>query len=100
MLRDFSKVKPVGFDWDESNRDKNWEKHRVDFRECEEVFSNRPLKIFYDQKHSQEEDRFLAYGMTDKRRKLTIVFAIRQNKIRVISARGQSSKERRIYEKE
>ena len=37
---DFDSI--VGFDWDEGNKQKNWEKHQVDFRECEEVFFNQP----------------------------------------------------------
>lgn len=98
MSRDFKKVKPLRFDWNEGNKYKNWEKHKVDFRECEEVFFNRPLKIFYDVKHSQKEGRFMALGITDKDRRLTVSFTIRGKKIRVISARDQSQKERRFCE--
>lgn len=76
-----------GFSWDKGNKDKNWLKHKVDFRECEEVFFNKSLKIFADKTHSQNEKRYVAYGKTVKQRKLTIIFTIRNNKIRVISAR-------------
>jgi len=92
------RLKPLEFDWDEANKDKNWEKHKVDFRECEEVFGNEQLRTFYDIKHSQKEDRFIALGMTNKNRKLYIIFTIRDRKIRVISARDMSRKEKRIYE--
>lgn len=92
------KVKPVEFDWDEANRDKNLVKHGVDFKECEEIFFNRPLKTFYDIKHSQKENRFIALGVTNKTRRLLIVFTVRSKKIRIISARDQSRKERRLYE--
>lgn len=88
----------IYFEWDEGNRDKNWLKHRVDYRECEQVFLNNPV-YFYDEGHSQKEERFIAYGITDQNRELFIVFTIRNNKIRVISARDQNKKERRIYEK-
>ena len=91
-------IKPIKFDWDKYNQCKNWEKHKVDFRECEQVFFNRSLKIFYDKGHSQEENRFIALGITDKNRKLYLVFTIRNKKIRVISARDMSRKERRFYE--
>jgi len=90
------KPKPLKFDWDEHNKHKNWEKHKVDFRECEQIFFNRPLKTLYDKKHSQKEERFIALGITDKKRKLIITFTIRNKKIRVISARDQSQKERRL----
>ncbi|MBI3955150.1 BrnT family toxin [Candidatus Gottesmanbacteria bacterium] len=92
-------VNPLEFDWDEGNKDKNWQKHKVDFRESEEIFLNKPLKIFYDIKHSQQEDRFVALGKTNEERELYIVFTVRNNKIRVISARNTSKKERRLYEK-
>lgn len=88
-----------GFEWDENNRNKNWLRHKVTNDECEEVFYNEPLYIFSDHKHSVKEKRLVAYGITDQKRKLTIVFTIRKNKIRVISARDQSKKERRVYEK-
>lgn len=89
---------PLSFEWDEGNKDKNWRKHKVHFREAEEVFLNKLLKIFPDTKHSIEENRFLAFGVTNKQRYLAIVFTIREEKIRVISARNQNRKERLKYE--
>ena len=97
MIKEAAGLRPLEFDWNKSNKDKNWEKHKADFRECEEVFSNKPLKIFYDTKHSQKEDRFIALGITNKNRKLYLVFTIRGKKIRIISARNMSRKERRFY---
>lgn len=99
MFRSKRIVKPVEFDWNEFNKEKNWHKHKVDFRECEEVFSNRPLKTYHDVKHSQNENRFAALGITYNYRRLYLVFAVRKNKIRIISARDMSRKERNLYEK-
>lgn len=93
------KIKPLAFDWDGGNKHKNWEKHKVDYKECEEVFLNRPLKTYYDVRHSQVEERMVAFGITNKSRPLYIVFTVRNKKIRVISARDMSRKERRFYEK-
>ena len=90
----------VGFDWDEGNKQKNWEKHQVDYRECEEVFFNRPLLIGDDTKHSSLEQRYYVLGRTDVGRTLFLVFTIRNNKVRIISARDQSKKERTIYERQ
>ena len=87
----------VGFDWDEGNKQKNWEKHQVDYTECEQVFFNKPLLVNEDIKHSSQEQRYYALGQSDTNRTLFIVFTIRNNKIRVISARDQSKKERMIY---
>lgn len=90
--------KPIAFEWNKGNINKNLKKHNVTDKETEEVFGNKPLKIFKDIKHSEKEQRFVAYGITDFDRSLTIVFTIREEKIRVISARNQNKKERRIYE--
>ena len=89
----------IGFDWDDGNRYKNEKKHQVQSVECEEVFFNKPLLLFADEKHSQNENRYYVLGKTRKNRKLFIVFVVRNNKIRVISARDMSKKEREIYEK-
>jgi len=90
---DFDSI--VGFDWDQGNRQKNWEKHQVDYRECEEVFFNQPLLIHEDTKHSSQEKRYYVLGRSDTGRLLFLVFTIRNNKIRVISARDQSRKKER-----
>jgi uncharacterized DUF497 family protein len=88
----------AGFEWDEGNLLKNWEKHGVSAGECEQVFFNRPLIAGHDKKHSQQENRFFALGHTDSARLLFVVFTIRNNCIRVISARNMSRKERKVYE--
>ena len=88
----------VGFQWDEGNIDKNYRKHGVHWTECEEVFFNDPLVVKPDVKHSKKEERFYALGKTNGGRLLFVVFTIRGDKIRVISARDMNKKERRIYE--
>lgn len=90
---------PLSFDWDKGNVDKSWKKHKVHFKEAEEVFLNRSLKIFPDIKHSIIEKRFQALGVTNNRRKLAIFFTIRNRRIRIISARNQNKKEGRKYAK-
>jgi len=88
-----------GFDWDDANRDKNWVKHGVAVGECEEVFFNLPLILQADRPHSQNEERYYILGQTNAGRYLFIAFSLRQNKIRVISARDMSKKERIAYAK-
>lgn len=89
----------IAFDWDKGNFEKSWKRHKVYFKEAEEVFFNKPLKTFKDAKHSQKEDRFVALGATDKGRKLYTVFTVRKGKVRIISTRDQSRKEKRLYAK-
>ena len=86
------------FEWDEGNIKKNWERHRVSHIECEEIFFNRPIIVKNDEPHSTGEDRYFVLGKTDAVRLLFIVFTLRGNKIRIISARDINRKERKIYE--
>ena len=90
----------TGFEWDAGNTDKNWEQHRVSRGECEQVFFNRPIRIAADLKHSDQEERFAALGQTSSGRLLTLVFTIRDERIRIISARSMSRRERSLYEQE
>ena len=57
------------------------------------------LSLIPDTEHSQEELRFQALGKTNNNRMLFLSFTIRNNKVRIISARDASKKERREYEK-
>ncbi len=87
----------VSFEWDDGNRTKNWLKHKVSTGECEEIFFNLPLLLTDDTEHSQIEKRYYVLGQTNSSRYLFIAFTIRESKIRVISARDMSRKEREIY---
>ena len=90
----------TGFDWDEGNKFKNWEKHRVDFRECEEVFFNKPLLVSKDEEHLSSEKRYRVLGRSDSNRLLYLVLTIRGDKLRIISARDQTKKEQIKYEQQ
>jgi uncharacterized protein len=94
---DMSLSKCTGFEWDEGNLLKNWEKHRVSASECEQVFFNRPLVAGPDFGHSRDEARFYVLGQADTGRCLFIVFTIRKKLIRIISARDMNPKERNTY---
>ena len=87
-----------GFEWDDGNLLKNWETHQVSPAECEQVFFNRPVVTGRDFNHSTLESRWYALGTTEAGRQLFVVFTIRENLIRVISARNMSRKERKIFE--
>jgi hypothetical protein len=86
-----------GFEWDEWNVNKNWQKHKVTYLECEEVFFNEPMVVQQDEVHSDSEPRYYVLGKTNRNRLLTIVFTIRNDKIRIISARDMNRKEKRVY---
>jgi uncharacterized DUF497 family protein len=88
----------LAFEWDAGNRGENWERHRVSDGECEEVFIQRPLLVADDPRHSAEEPRHLALGRTRTGRRLLLSFTVRQGRVRVISARDMSRKERKSYD--
>lgn len=90
--------KPLIFDWNEGNERKNLLKHKVTNTECESLFLNLPL-ILKDERHSKLENRYWALGTTTSKKYLHVTFTMRGNKIRVISARSMSRKERKVYEK-
>lgn len=90
--------KPIKFVWDRGNKDKNWIRHRVTDRECEEVFFNENKKIYKDKLHSDKEEKYILLGGTKRDRLLFVVFTIRNKKIRVISARDINRREVELYE--
>ena len=91
-----------GFDWDAGNARKSVDKHDVSQAEVEQVFFNDPLLTVLDTKHSTVEQRIHALGGSDDGRSLHVTFTLRysETKIRVISARDMSRKERSYYEQD
>jgi uncharacterized DUF497 family protein len=89
----------TGFDWDEGNAPKIWIRHGVSQGECEQLFFGEPLLIAPDPKHSTREERWAALGRTADGRALAIVFTLRADRIRPISARDMNRKERALYGK-
>jgi hypothetical protein len=68
--------------------------------EGEQVFFNYPFFTTVDTKHSEREERYVGFGQTNESRLLTVVFVIRNRKIRIISARDMNKKERAWYREE
>ena len=87
----------TGFEWDEGNAPKIWARHGVTQGACEQVFFGEPLWIVPDVRHSGSEKRWAAWGSTFEGRQLAIVFTLRGDRIRPISARDMSRKERERY---
>lgn len=89
----------AGFDWDDDNAQKNWQRHRVTPEEAEELFFNEPLVVRTDVRHSGREKRYQALGQTATGRRLFVAFTVRRQLIRVISARDMNQNEARLYGK-
>ena len=87
----------TGFQWDDGNDLKNWERHRVTPEEAEDVFFHDPLVVRADIRHSTQEKRYYALGQTATARRLFVAFTIRGSLLRVISVRDMNRKESDAY---
>ena len=86
------------FEWDPDKERSNIERHGVDFTEAATVFGD-PLELtISDPDHSVGEFRFLSIGHPARNRILVVSYTEREDRIRIISARTASPKERRQYE--
>ena len=86
------------FEWDPKKAETNKRKHKVSFQEGTTVFGD-PLAItFSDPDHSEDEERYITFGLSTQRRLLVVSHAARGNKTRIISVRLMTRKERKIYE--
>jgi uncharacterized DUF497 family protein len=96
MEPDFSIV--TGFQWDSGNLTKSAGRHGVSPEEAEEVFFRAPW-IINDTRLEDNEPRWAAIGQSERGRALRVLFTLRTGKIRPISCRPASRKERKAYEK-
>jgi uncharacterized DUF497 family protein len=86
------------FEWDARKAASNLKKHGVSFDEAVSVFDDPLAAIFDDQEHSEGERREIIVGYSVVRRLLLVSFTDRRNRVRVISARTATRKERQRHE--
>jgi uncharacterized protein len=87
------------FEWNKDKARVNLSKHEVSFDEAKTVFDD-PLYIdFYDPDHSKDEDRYIIIAQSDQGRLMVVSYTERKQKIRLISAREATRKEKEAYEK-
>ena len=86
------------FTWNEDKAAGNHKKHGIAFEEAATVFNDPYFIDFFDPDHSDDEDRFIIIGMSNRQRLLIVSYTERLNGIRVISARETTRQERTIYE--
>lgn len=87
------------FEWDSVKARRNIETHGISFDEASTAFKDMLSLTIHDPLHSNEEDRFILIGNSYRNRLLVVVHTERGNKIRIISARKATKKERKQYEK-
>ncbi|MEO8330388.1 MAG: BrnT family toxin [Candidatus Nanopelagicales bacterium] len=86
------------FEWDPAKARDNEAKHKVSFSEATEVFADSLSSSAPDPDHSLDEERFVIFGRTLKDRYLVVAFTDRGGKLRLISAREMTRRERQAYE--
>ena len=86
------------FDWDSNKASTNFRKHGITFNEAATVLGDPLATTFYDPEHSQEENRYVTIGFSERNRILVISHTDRHGVIRIISARKATGYERRFYE--
>jgi len=89
----------IRFAWDHAKAAENLRKHRVSFEEGTTVFADENARLKHDADHSQDEDRFILLGFSDRLRLLIVCHAYRENDlvIRIISVRKATTNESKQY---
>jgi uncharacterized protein len=87
------------FEWDPRKARINLRKHGVSFTEAGTIFGDDLAITVSDPDHSDNEDRYITIGWSDRRRLLIVSHTDRGDRIRIISARELTKTERKEYEK-
>ncbi len=90
------------FEWDYKKAKTNITKHQISFEDATSIFKDENMISIYDEKHSDNEDRWITIGMDLKTRTLIVIHTFISidkdtTKIRVISARKATKKEQKMY---
>lgn len=88
----------LSFEWDPRKAASNVRKHGVSFEEAVQVFGDPLARIFDDPDHSSGELRELIVGHATRQRLLIVSFVERGDRVRILSARRATRRERRDYE--
>ncbi|MEO5858785.1 MAG: BrnT family toxin [Pyrinomonadaceae bacterium] len=88
----------IDVEWDPEKDQLNAKKHKTSFAEAATVFDDPFAETIDDPDHSETEHRFVTVGRTSTGTLLVVVHTFRDDKIRLISARRPTRKERHNYE--
>ena len=88
----------MDFEWDDAKAEANERKHGVSFAEAMTVLADSLSLTGFDPDHSDDEDRYITMGLSAAGRLLLVSHTDRAEKVRIISARKVSRRERRDYE--
>jgi uncharacterized protein len=90
------------FEWDPNKASSNLIKHGVTFDEAATIFKDSKAISIFDPDHSEDEERWLTLGISDKGKLLVVVHTFREEGddsiiIRIISGRKATKKELKTY---
>ncbi|HLB43303.1 MAG TPA: BrnT family toxin [Gammaproteobacteria bacterium] len=86
------------FGWDYKKAITHAKKHLATFDEAMTCFYDPHQVAFYDPDHSEDEDREIMIARSNHNRMLLVCYTIRDEKIRIISARLATKREINDYE--
>lgn len=86
-----------GYEWDPKKAAANLRKHGVDFADAATAFSDESALRMTDHISSVDEDRFVLLGTSAPGDVLVVVYTWRGERIRIISARNATPRERMLY---
>ncbi len=85
-------------EWDENKNTINFQKHGISFETAALVFADDDRIEYYDRLHSADEDRYIVIGCVHD--VLFVVYTMRNEATRIISARRATPLERKLYYEE
>lgn len=90
----------MNFEWDARKAAANLRRHGVSFEEAATVFGDRLATTYEDPAHSEDERRELTFGFSANGRALVVSHCERAKRVRIISARPMTRRERRQHEED
>ncbi len=91
-------VHTIEFEWDEDKAEKNLKKHGIDFADAVSALEDE-MALTIEDVGPYDEQRMITMGMDSLGRILVLIYTYRGERIRIISARMATRKERREYAK-
>ena len=87
----------MDFEWDETKNQTNIRKHGVSFETARRIFEG-PVLSWLDVRRVYGEDRYISVGSIEAGALLVVAYTVRNRRVRLISARPASRKERQAYD--
>lgn len=92
-------IEEIRFEWDNNKARENLKNHKVSFDEAKTVFYDPNAILIADPEHSEEEERFIILGLSNKSNMLIVCHCYREREevIRIISSRKATTNECKQY---